>query len=142
MANFTKFKSMNMALNRAMLVVPIAFILVAGCIPHPPEPQVKRESKTKTLAKDWREQVRKSPDNPYEGYSYPADNDSDYYYPTKRVNNSNNRKQYNSQQFNDYYGDNNYPADNDNQYYGRFPKYNPEDDNTYSDPKNYPLYLD
>ncbi len=83
-----------------------------------------------SLAKDWREQVRKNPYNPYESSAYPNDNDSEYYYPAKKP-----KKKYSSNP------KNNVDNDSDSSY-GRFPRYNPDDDNLYLDPKQYPLYLD
>lgn len=98
---------------------------------------------TNSLAKDWREQVRKNPNNPYETSGYPVDNDSEYYYPkktgTKNGKNNNSQKPKPSSNQKD-----NTPIfyDTEDSSYGKFPRYNPDDDNIYLDPKQYPLYLD
>lgn len=76
-----------------------------------------------SMAKDWREQVRKNPRNPYEEFNLPADNDSDYRAPKKIKKNKP------------------LPIDNEDSNYGKFPRYNPDDDNTYLAPEDYPLYM-
>ncbi len=100
-------------------------LLIAGCVKGTGTPGVDDSSSkynAEELAKDWREQVRKNPQNPYEGYNYPADNDSEYSPPRKPKKIS--------------------PYDNEDSNYGKFPRYNPDDDNMPIDPKHYPLYWD
>ena len=119
--------------GNARLVLSVAFILlVAGCASSERSKELDETSSkysSDSLAKDWREQVRKSPQNPYEGRAYPSDNDSEYMPPKKgRASSPGN-------------GNGVPPYDNDDSNYGRFPRYNPDDDNMPIDPKHYPLYL-
>jgi len=111
-------------------VVPLIVLLISGCV----EKRLPTAPKTADgLAKDWREQVRKNQHNMYEGY--PADNDNDYRAPRVR--------QQRNEDGNDNYWQGSSPiSDNDSSNYGRFPRYNPDDDNVYLDAKDYPLYMD
>lgn len=128
---------------RSALIMPIILLLISSCTSLQ-TPTANKENNTynaDTLAKDWREQVRKNPNNPYEGRGYPADNDSEYYSPKKRTTTKGQAKGGSNQQP----SQRNMPAfeDNDDSSYGRFPRYNPDDDNAYpSESKDYPLYLD
>lgn len=77
---------------------------------------------TDSLAKEWRKNVRENPHNPYESSGY-RDNDWEYRHPKKRTRTSQ-------------------PYQDNDSTYMRYPRYNPDDDNTYLDPEHYPLYLD
>lgn len=107
--------------NVQLLFSAVMLFLVAGCASKPAAPDTSGYS-VDSLAKDWRAEVRKNPNNPYEGKVYPQDNDSDYTPPKKLKKIS--------------------PIDNEDSSYGKFPRYNPDDDNAPIDPKKYPLYFD
>jgi hypothetical protein len=99
-----------------------------------------------TLTKDWHEQVQKNPYNPYENNGYPSDNDGEYYYPVRpAIKNQQKPEQAahpRSQTYPRSYKNLPKVEDNEDSNYGKFPKYNPDDDNQSIDSKNYPLYLD
>ncbi len=113
-----------------------AVLLLPSCAQNPQTQATDSKYITDTLAKDWREQVRKNAVNPYE------DNDNEYSSPKVRKAKTNTpQKVYKYQ----------YPpgtvilppiSDNEDSNYGKFPRYNPDDDNTYLDPKDYPLYME
>ena len=140
---FTSLKSLYIASCKPLLALPIILFLISGCIINklqtsPTEDQFSADN----LAKDWRAQVRKNPTNPYEGRIYPEDNDINYYAPKKRTATTPTatktvRRQPSSQS--QLYKT---PAleDNEDSYYGKFPRYNPDDDNVYTESKDYPLY--
>ncbi len=119
--------------NVRLLLSAVFVLLVTGCASSEKSRELdSRSSKysTDSLAKDWREQVRSNPTNPFEGRTYPADNDSEYMPPRKgsKVPHG---------------GGSSLPVyDNDDSNYGRFPRYNPDDDNMPIDPKHYPLYME
>lgn len=116
--------------NFWLLFPALLLILNTGCAQNDPvaEANAIRADKYRTdsLAKDWRNQVRVRPQNPYEQYGY-HDNDEDYRAPIKRKV----PRKYDIPVY----------EDNDSGY-GRYPRYNPDDDNTYLNPQRYPLYMD
>lgn len=118
-------------INARLLLSAATILLVTSCVNYKASRELdERSSKytTDSLAKDWREQVRNNPKNPYEGGNYPSDNDSEYLPPKKGNRNTPNNNTGIP------------PYDNDDSNYGKFPRYNPDDDNMPVDPKNYPLY--
>jgi|GEM_PF-5182989 len=155
MDNILQYRKLLIYILRIALVVPAVLLSTTSCVRVSPDTTVTNPTGNKynvdTLTKDWHDQVRKNPNNPYENNGYPADNDSDYYYPTRRVMRSGQKpaqrpQQQQPQQQRPAYspGYKNLPPieDNDDSNYGRFPKYNPDDDNQVIDSKNFPLYLD
>lgn len=129
------------ASGKQVLAMPVILMLISSCadLKIPEKSQAPDQYNADELAREWRAQVRQNPHNPYEGRSFPADNDSEYSAPKKRTQ-KNSAKTYGKQP-----SQNNMPAyeDNDDSSYGRFPRYNPDDDNAYpSESKDYPLYLD
>lgn len=117
--------------NARLLFPVIIILLVVSCTSSQKSQELdERSSKytTDSLAKDWREQVRNNPKNPYEGRNYPVDNDSEYMPPKNGSRNIPNNNAGIP------------PYDNDDSNYGRFPRYNPDDDNMPVDPQHYPLY--
>ncbi len=133
--------------NSNSLYLLLAYIfLLSACAEnlHPSTPNPVTSYKTDDLAKDWREQVRKNKANPYEGYNYPSDNDSDYFYPNKKNSLKTHTKapQRPSSQQNNKYKNLPLNDESDDSSYGKFPRYNPDDDNVYIDSKSYPLYLE
>lgn len=116
---------------RNILAVLFAIFIFDGCafpFKETESSKVSTQYNVDTMAKDWRSQVRKNIPNPYEQFNLPADNDSDYKAPKNTKKKAKTSVQY--------------PVDNNDSSYGKFPRYNPDDDNLYLDPKNYPLYMD
>ena len=126
------------------------FCFAAACSSQAPiiATQAPENSKynVDTITHDWHDRVKKNPNNPYENNGYSGDNDTDYAYPTRRVmkNAPRSAPAPVRQQPSNPSGYKNMPAfdDNNDANYGRFPKYNPDDDNQPINSKNYPLYLD
>jgi hypothetical protein len=142
MTNFSPFRVFPITLHKPLFLLLVLLFMISACINTPQSSGIDSSSyTTENLAKDWRAQVRKNPNNPFEGAAYPADNDSGYYAPKKNISKVGSKRTP-MRQGQGYYDVPNDPGDNDDSSYGRFPRYNPDDDNVYTDSKNYPLYQD
>src|SRR4051812_35576478 len=81
---FCALKIFKMASYKSLLILPAILCLISACVNNTPIEQTQYQKyDADKLAKDWREQVRKNPNNPYEGLS--SDNDADYYAPKKNI---------------------------------------------------------
>jgi len=63
--------------------VVILFLLIQACAVTPdsnPALLMRADYQAEILAKNWHEQVKKNPHNPYDARNLPGDNDRDYQY--------------------------------------------------------------